>query len=159
MFGLWDVSTMGFTCVVVTVNLRLLLACNSITRWHYIGVGGSILAWFVFVFIYAGVKKVNSHSSPLFFLPLVHWEKISRHFMTPFKVTLTFSFLLHLPAGSCLSCHLCLDYYGPFLPHTCSSSHCCTHGWLHLPGVRFLRFLIVGNNNMNMLSGAAWANL
>ncbi|OIW20411.1 hypothetical protein TanjilG_11102 [Lupinus angustifolius] len=35
IFGLWDVSTMAFTCVVVTVNLRLLLICNSITRWHY----------------------------------------------------------------------------------------------------------------------------
>ncbi|PIM99982.1 P-type ATPase [Handroanthus impetiginosus] len=55
MFGLWDVSTMAFTCVVVTVNLRLLMMCNTITRWHHISVGGSILAWFVFVFIYSGV--------------------------------------------------------------------------------------------------------
>lgn len=52
MFGLWDVSTMAFTCVVVTVNLRLLMMCNSITRWHYISVGGSILAWFIFIFVY-----------------------------------------------------------------------------------------------------------
>ncbi|PQQ18213.1 hypothetical protein Pyn_01808 [Prunus yedoensis var. nudiflora] len=44
MFGIWDVSTMAFTCVVVTVNLRLLMMCNSITRWHYISVGGSISA-------------------------------------------------------------------------------------------------------------------
>ncbi|KAG8383136.1 hypothetical protein BUALT_Bualt05G0153300 [Buddleja alternifolia] len=55
MFGLWDVSTMGFTCVVVTVNLRLLMMCNTITRWHHISVGGSILFWFIFVFIYSGV--------------------------------------------------------------------------------------------------------
>lgn len=55
MFGLWDVSTMAFTCVVVTVNLRLLMLCNSITRWHYISVAGSILAWFLFIFIYSGV--------------------------------------------------------------------------------------------------------
>lgn len=54
-FGLWDVSTMAFTCIVVTVNLRLLLACNSITRWHYISVLGSIVAWFVFIFVYSGV--------------------------------------------------------------------------------------------------------
>ncbi|CAI0379541.1 unnamed protein product [Linum tenue] len=53
MFGLWDVSTMAFTCVVITVNLRLLMMCNSITRWHYISVGGSILAWFVFILIYS----------------------------------------------------------------------------------------------------------
>ncbi|CAI9756241.1 unnamed protein product [Fraxinus pennsylvanica] len=55
MFGLWDVSTMAFTCVVVTVNLRLLMMCNTITRWHHISIGGSILAWFIFVFIYSGV--------------------------------------------------------------------------------------------------------
>lgn len=55
IFGIWDVSTMAFTCVVVTVNLRLLMMCNSITRYHYITVGGSILAWFIFVFIYAGI--------------------------------------------------------------------------------------------------------
>ncbi|XP_012091990.1 phospholipid-transporting ATPase 3 [Jatropha curcas] len=53
MFGLWDVSTMAFTCVVITVNLRLLMICNSITRWHYISVGGSILAWFIFIFVYS----------------------------------------------------------------------------------------------------------
>ncbi|CAN4124334.1 unnamed protein product [Withania somnifera] len=55
MFGLWDVSTMAYTCVVVTVNLRLLMMCNSITRWHHISVGGSILLWFIFVFIYSGI--------------------------------------------------------------------------------------------------------
>ncbi|KAK6133704.1 hypothetical protein DH2020_032614 [Rehmannia glutinosa] len=55
MFGLWDVSTMAFTSVIVTVNLRLLMMCNTITRWHHISVGGSILAWFIFVFIYSGI--------------------------------------------------------------------------------------------------------
>ncbi|XP_015076708.1 phospholipid-transporting ATPase 3-like isoform X2 [Solanum pennellii] len=55
MFGLWDVSTMAYTCVVVTVNLRLLMMCNTITRWHHISVGGSILLWFIFVFIYSGI--------------------------------------------------------------------------------------------------------
>lgn len=55
VFGLWDISTMTFTCIVVTVNLRLLMICNSITRWHYITVGGSILAWFLFIFLYSGI--------------------------------------------------------------------------------------------------------
>lgn len=68
IFGLWDVSTMAFTCVVITVNLRLLMICNSITRWHYISVGGSILAWFLFIFIYSGIstpydRQVNSLST------------------------------------------------------------------------------------------------
>lgn len=55
MFGLWDVSTMAFTVIVVTVNLRLLLMCDTITRWHHISVGGSILAWFIFVLLYSGI--------------------------------------------------------------------------------------------------------
>lgn len=59
LFGLWDVSTMAFTCVIVTVNLRLLMMCNTVTRWHHISVGGSILAWFVFVFIYSGIVLPN----------------------------------------------------------------------------------------------------
>ncbi|KAG7974943.1 hypothetical protein I3843_06G073100 [Carya illinoinensis] len=67
MFGLWDVSTMAFTCVVVTVNLRLLLMCNSITRWHYISVGGSILAWFVFIFIYSGIMTPMDRQENVYF--------------------------------------------------------------------------------------------
>ncbi|XP_065860929.1 phospholipid-transporting ATPase 3 [Euphorbia lathyris] len=57
IFGLWDVSTMAFTCVVVTINLRLLMICNSITRWHYISVGGSILGWFIFIFVYSVFRE------------------------------------------------------------------------------------------------------
>ncbi|VVA27683.1 PREDICTED: phospholipid-transporting ATPase [Prunus dulcis] len=64
MFGIWDVSTMAFTCVVVTVNLRLLMMCNSITRWHYISVGGSISAWFIFVFVYC----IIDHKKNLYYV-------------------------------------------------------------------------------------------
>ncbi|KAK1382099.1 P-type ATPase, subfamily IV [Heracleum sosnowskyi] len=53
MLGQWDVSTMAFTCVVITVNLRLLMTCNIITKWHQLSVGGSILAWFLFIFVYS----------------------------------------------------------------------------------------------------------
>ncbi|KAK8567713.1 hypothetical protein V6N13_105672 [Hibiscus sabdariffa] len=66
MFGLWDVSTMAFTCVVVTVNLRLLMICNSITRWHYISVGGSILAWFLFIFLYSGIMTPYDRQENIF---------------------------------------------------------------------------------------------
>ncbi|XP_010255676.1 PREDICTED: phospholipid-transporting ATPase 3-like [Nelumbo nucifera] len=67
-FGLWDISTMAFTCVVVTVNLRLLMACNSITRWHHISVAGSILAWFVFIFLYSGVMTPYDRQENIFFV-------------------------------------------------------------------------------------------
>ncbi|XP_054809122.1 phospholipid-transporting ATPase 3-like isoform X3 [Prosopis cineraria] len=77
-FGQWDVSTMAYTCVIVTVNVRLLMICNSITRWHLIGVGGSILAWFIFAFIYSVVRQENIYfviyvlmSTPYFYLTLL----------------------------------------------------------------------------------------
>ncbi|KAK1425808.1 hypothetical protein QVD17_21169 [Tagetes erecta] len=53
MLGHWDVSTMAFTCLVITVNLRLLMMCSTVTRWHTISIGGSVLLWFLFIFIYA----------------------------------------------------------------------------------------------------------
>ncbi|XP_014508821.1 phospholipid-transporting ATPase 3 [Vigna radiata var. radiata] len=68
IFGLWDVSTMAFTCVVITVNLRLLMICNSITRWHYISVGGSILAWFIFIFIYSGISTPYDRQENIYFV-------------------------------------------------------------------------------------------
>ncbi|XVF44122.1 hypothetical protein PTKIN_Ptkin02bG0095200 [Pterospermum kingtungense] len=71
LFGLWDVSTMAFTCVVVTVNLRLLMICNSITRWHYISVGGSILAWFLFIFIYSGIMTPYDRQENVFWVIFV----------------------------------------------------------------------------------------
>ncbi|GAB2280370.1 Phospholipid-transporting ATPase 3 [Dionaea muscipula] len=66
MFGLWDISTMAFTCVVTTVNLRLLLSCNNITKWHHISIWGSILAWFVFIFIYSGVMTKYDRQENVF---------------------------------------------------------------------------------------------
>ncbi|XP_044480722.1 phospholipid-transporting ATPase 3-like isoform X1 [Mangifera indica] len=68
IFGIWDVSTMAFTCVVVTVNLRLLMMCNSITRYHYITVGGSILAWFIFVFLYSGITTPHDRQENVYFV-------------------------------------------------------------------------------------------
>ncbi|KAL5980610.1 hypothetical protein ACLOJK_028518 [Asimina triloba] len=66
MIGLWDVSTMAFTCVVVTVNLSLLTACNAITRWHHISTGESILARFLFIFLYSGIiTPYDRQASPL----------------------------------------------------------------------------------------------
>ncbi|KAG9449609.1 hypothetical protein H6P81_009574 [Aristolochia fimbriata] len=68
VFGLWDVSTMAFTCVVITVNLRLLMASNSVTRWHYLSVGGSIFAWFIFIFIYSGIMTPYDRQENIFFV-------------------------------------------------------------------------------------------
>ncbi|XP_074274505.1 phospholipid-transporting ATPase 3-like [Silene latifolia] len=71
MFGLWDISTMTFTCIVVTVNIRLLLCCNSITRWHHISVWGSILAWFIFIFGYSGIMTNGDRQENIYYVIFV----------------------------------------------------------------------------------------
>jgi hypothetical protein len=45
--------------------------------------------------------------------------------------------LLHLPAGECVFCHLCLDEYTVFLHYATSCPCCGTFLWLSLPRVRF----------------------
>ncbi|WZY72553.1 hypothetical protein YC2023_004793 [Brassica napus] len=70
IFGLWDVSTLVFTCLVIAVNVRILLMSNSITRWHYITVGGSILAWLVFAFVYCGITTPRDRNvTPSYYFP------------------------------------------------------------------------------------------
>lgn len=66
MLGLWDISSTAFTCLVITVNLRLLMMCNTVTRWHTISIGASILAWFAFIFIYS-IVFVNKVPLPHIF--------------------------------------------------------------------------------------------
>lgn len=56
MLGVWDVSTLAYTCILSTVNLRLMMAASSLNKWHLVGVGGSIGGWFLFVFIYSGIQ-------------------------------------------------------------------------------------------------------
>ena len=125
MFGLWDVSTMAFTCVVVTVNLRLLMICSSITRWHYISVGGSILAWFLFIFIYSGIMTPYDRQ--------VSHESCFVIFLSNGGMQLLDSIAT---AGECLLGHICLDEYILFLHHSSPCSCCCTFGRFPLPRVR-----------------------
>ncbi|XP_024380189.1 phospholipid-transporting ATPase 3 isoform X3 [Physcomitrium patens] len=56
MLGVWDVSTLAYTCILMTVNLRLMMASSSLTKWHLISVGGSIGGWFVFASVYSGIQ-------------------------------------------------------------------------------------------------------
>ena len=128
MFGLWDVSTMGFTCVVVTVNLRLLMICNSITRWHYLSVGGSILAWFLFIFIYSGIMTQNDRQ--------VSHESCFIIFLSSFGLEECNFLTMLATAGERILGHICLDEYILFLHHSSSCSCCCTYGRFPLPRVR-----------------------
>lgn len=68
MLGLWDVGTMAFTCVVITVNLRLLMACNFITRWHNYSIAGSILGWFLFIFLYSGIRTSHDRQENIYYV-------------------------------------------------------------------------------------------
>ncbi|MBA0848568.1 hypothetical protein Goshw_003963 [Gossypium schwendimanii] len=106
MFGLWDVSTMAFTCVVVTVNLRLLMICNSITRWHYISVGGSIVAWFLFIFLYSGIMTPYDRQENIFWVIYV--------LMSTFYFYIT---LLLVPVAALLGDFLYLGVQRWFFPY------------------------------------------
>lgn len=128
MFGIWDVSTMAFTCVVVTVNLRLLMMCNSITRWHYISVGGSISAWFIFVFVYC----IIDHKVGVFSLA----DNFSFILLRSLSNYLRYANVFILAAEKSVLCHICLDEYLLFLPDTYASPHFCAIRRLRLPRVR-----------------------
>ncbi|XVE84951.1 hypothetical protein DITRI_Ditri17bG0052900 [Diplodiscus trichospermus] len=106
MFGLWDVSTMAFTCVVVTVNLRLLMMCNSVTRWHYISVGGSILAWLLFIFLYSGIMTPYDRQENIFWVIYV--------LMSTFYFYIT---LLLVPTAALLGDFLYLGVQRWFFPY------------------------------------------
>ncbi|PPS07619.1 hypothetical protein GOBAR_AA13025 [Gossypium barbadense] len=106
MFGLWDVSTMAFTCVVVTVNLRLIMICNSITRWHYISVGGSIVAWFLFIFLYSGIMTPYDRQENIFWVIYV--------LMSTFYFYIT---LLLVPVAALLGDFLYLGVQRWFFPY------------------------------------------
>ncbi|KAK9090578.1 hypothetical protein Sjap_023755 [Stephania japonica] len=80
IFGHWDVSTMAFNCVVVAVNLRLLMACNSITRWHHMSIWGSILAWFIFIFVYSGIMTPYDRQENVYFVIYVIMSTIYFYF-------------------------------------------------------------------------------
>lgn len=118
MFGLWDVSTMAFTCVVVTVNLRLLMASNSVTRWHYISVGGSILAWFIFIFIYSGVMTPYDRQVRHYF------ESLLKEFVVC-NLVHCLTTIFDVP-GKYLLCDLRVDGYILLLSHASVCSCCCT---------------------------------
>lgn len=127
MFGQWDVSTMAFTCVVITVNLRLLMTCNRITKWHQLSVGGSILAWFLFIFVYS-----------LFFTRKVIYKYVAFFTMNTLFSHRIFTQLLcslFRHAGYFLH-YLCVDEYILFLSHTFSCSNYCTTWRILIPGVR-----------------------
>lgn len=134
IFGIWDVSTMAFTCVVVTVNLRLLMMCNTITRFHYITVGGSILAWFLFVFLYTGIMTPNDRQvSPICWLLI--WTSVTVTIIELFYGLTCILWIFN--AGECFLRHICLNEYILFLLHTYYCSCSSTSRWLHFPRVRF----------------------
>ncbi|XP_064404646.1 probable phospholipid-transporting ATPase IA isoform X2 [Halichondria panicea] len=50
--GIWYVGNTIYTCVVITVNLKLALESRYWTWLHHVAVWGSILIWYLFLAIY-----------------------------------------------------------------------------------------------------------
>ncbi|CAD5165980.1 unnamed protein product [Musa acuminata subsp. malaccensis] len=133
IFGLWDVSTMAFTCAVVTVNLRLLMVCNSLTRWHLLSVSGSILAWFIFIFIYSGIMTPNDRQENVYFTIYV--------LLSTFYFYLT---LLLIPVVALLSDFFYLGIQRWFFPYNYQIVQEIHRG--EYEGVGSREFLEIGNN-------------
>ncbi|XP_064936978.1 phospholipid-transporting ATPase 3-like isoform X2 [Musa acuminata AAA Group] len=133
IFGLWDVSTMAFTCAVVTVNLRLLMVCNSLTRWHLLSVSGSILAWFIFIFIYSGIMTPNDRQENVYFTIYV--------LLSTFYFYLT---LLLIPVVALLSDFFYLGIQRWFFPYNYQIVQEIHRG--EYEGIGSREFLEIGNN-------------
>eukprot|EP00002_Diphylleia_rotans_P031678 TRINITY_DN6598_c0_g1_i1.p1 TRINITY_DN6598_c0_g1~~TRINITY_DN6598_c0_g1_i1.p1 ORF type:complete len:677 (+),score=127.31 TRINITY_DN6598_c0_g1_i1:1636-3666(+) len=52
---IWIMGTTLYTCVVVTVNMKITLEVASWTMFHHITIWGSILFWFIFLAVYSNV--------------------------------------------------------------------------------------------------------
>ena len=62
MIGHWSLATTVYSCVIITVNCRLALAVSFHTIFHHIFIWGSILFWYLFIFIYCAMKPGTTGS-------------------------------------------------------------------------------------------------
>ncbi|CAI5499410.1 unnamed protein product [Closterium sp. Naga37s-1] len=62
MFGLWDIGTMTYAAVIVAINVRLLMASDFLTKWHWVSVVVSIALWFVLILIYDAIPSSTTSS-------------------------------------------------------------------------------------------------
>lgn len=62
MIGHWALATTVYSCVIITVNTRIALAVSFHTIFHHIFIWGSILFWYLFIFIYSAMKPGTTGS-------------------------------------------------------------------------------------------------
>ena len=62
MIGHWALATTVYTCVIITVNCRLALAVSFHTIFHHVFIWGSILFWYLFIFIYCAMTPGTAGS-------------------------------------------------------------------------------------------------
>lgn len=58
--GLWQTGTLGFTLVVVVVNLKLLVASRTHTVWHVLVVALSIAAYLGYLVLYSSLSPAGA---------------------------------------------------------------------------------------------------
>ncbi|KAK3272899.1 hypothetical protein CYMTET_18832 [Cymbomonas tetramitiformis] len=56
MLGVWAIGTAAYSCIIMTVNIRLALAVSFHTVYHHICIWGSIALWYIFILGYCAVK-------------------------------------------------------------------------------------------------------
>eukprot|EP00002_Diphylleia_rotans_P017046 TRINITY_DN3306_c0_g2_i2.p1 TRINITY_DN3306_c0_g2~~TRINITY_DN3306_c0_g2_i2.p1 ORF type:complete len:1090 (-),score=226.20 TRINITY_DN3306_c0_g2_i2:575-3844(-) len=56
--GLWALGTTSYTCIILTVNLKIAFMTNTWTGWNWFFTVGSVAIWFIFVAIYHSINVV-----------------------------------------------------------------------------------------------------
>jgi len=56
--GVWDIGTVIYSCIVLTVTLKLCLETNTWTILHHIAIWGSVLVYAVFILIYDVINAI-----------------------------------------------------------------------------------------------------
>jgi phospholipid-transporting ATPase len=56
--GLWSLGTFAYSCVVVTVNLKVALHTSYWTFYNHFFTWGSVAFWFIFVAVYANFEGI-----------------------------------------------------------------------------------------------------
>jgi len=96
-YGLWEIGTLVYTLVVLTVNLKLAVETKYWTVYSHIGLWGSILVWFIWLTTYCALDFLPELS--------MYWI-IYRLYAT----TLLWLALLLLPVVALLP-DFCVQYY------------------------------------------------
>eukprot|EP00899_Mesostigma_viride_P010371 jgi/Mesvir1/19335/Mv10393-RA.1 len=60
MMDLWGLGTLAYSCIIMTVNMRLAMLSSFQTFFHHLFVWGSIACWYTFILLYTAMLPGQS---------------------------------------------------------------------------------------------------